>query len=46
MLDDKHHGLHQWQVSNRVVYNGRQAHYAVEEHNVRYDTNKQEMYRA
>ena len=41
MLDDKHRSSHHGQVSSGVLHNGRHTHYAVEEHNVCYDTNKQ-----
>lgn len=40
MPSDKHHGSHHRQVSSRVVHNSKHTHYAVEEHNARYDMNR------
>lgn len=42
MPSDEHHGSHHRQVSSRVAYNRKRTRYAVEEHNARYDKNKEQ----
>lgn len=43
MPSDKQGSSHHRQVSSRVAYNRKHAHYAVEEYNAHYDFNKEQQ---